>query len=66
MKKNRWGSKFLAGMKLDKEGKKPPPGQLRLFWDEVDMGNEEIIGVAILVPGIQKARNIKVSWKLGS
>ena len=33
------GSKLLAGMK-------PPPRQLRLFWDEVDMGNEEIIGVA--------------------
>ncbi|WP_139266718.1 hypothetical protein [Cylindrospermopsis raciborskii] len=40
------GSKLLAGMKPDKKGKKPPPGQLRLFWDEVDMGNEEIIGVA--------------------
>ena len=39
-------SKLLAGMKPDKKGKKPPPGQLRLFWDEVDMGNEEIIGVA--------------------
>ncbi|MGC8452339.1 MAG: hypothetical protein ACL9RN_04875 [Cylindrospermopsis raciborskii] len=26
---------------------KPPPGQLKLFWDEVDMGNEEIIGVAM-------------------
>ena len=25
---------------------KAPPGQLKLFWDEVDMGNEEIIGVA--------------------
>ena len=33
------GSKLLAGMK-------PPPAQLRLFWDEVDIGNEEIIGVA--------------------
>ena len=33
------GSKLLGGMK-------PPPGQLKLFWDEVDMGNEEIIGVA--------------------
>ena len=32
-------SKLLAG-------KKPPPAQLRLFWDEVDMGHEEIIGVA--------------------
>ena len=39
-------SKLLAGMKPDKKGKKPPPGQSRLFWDEVDMGNEEIIGVA--------------------
>jgi putative transposase len=39
VKKSRWGSKLLAGMK-------PPPRQLRLFWDEVDMGNEEIIGVA--------------------
>ena len=32
-------SKLLARMK-------PPPGQLKLFWDEVDIGNEEIIGVA--------------------
>ena len=47
VKKNRWGSKLLAGMKPDKKGKKPPPGQLKLFWDEVDMGNEEIIGVAM-------------------
>ncbi|WP_153016626.1 hypothetical protein [Cylindrospermopsis raciborskii] len=30
------GSKLLAG-------KKPPPGQLKLFWDEVDVINKEII-----------------------
>ena len=33
------GSKLLAGMK-------PPPGQLKLFWDEVDVINKEIISVA--------------------
>ncbi|WP_256860737.1 hypothetical protein [Cylindrospermopsis raciborskii] len=32
-------------MKPDKKGKKPPPGQLRLFWDEVDMGNRENLEV---------------------
>ncbi len=37
---------FPLQIVFHKKGKKPPPGQLRLFWDEVDMGNEEIIGVA--------------------
>jgi len=33
------GSKLLAGIK-------PRPRQLRLFWDEVDVINKEIISVA--------------------
>jgi putative transposase len=45
-KRNHWGSKFLSGMKPQPKGKKSSPGQLKLFWDDVSMNNEEIQQVA--------------------
>ncbi|KZL51167.1 MULTISPECIES: transposase [Cyanophyceae] len=46
-KRHRWGSKLLAGMKPQRnKGKKSSPGQLKLFWDELNIDNEEIQQVA--------------------
>ncbi|PPJ62619.1 hypothetical protein CUN59_14515 [Cuspidothrix issatschenkoi CHARLIE-1] len=45
-KRQRWGSKLLAGMKPKRQGKKSSPGQLKLFWDELNIDNEEIQQVA--------------------
>ncbi|MFM6348781.1 MAG: transposase, partial [Dolichospermum sp.] len=45
-KRNRWGSQLLAGMKPQRKNKKSSPGQLKLFWDELNFDNEEIQEVA--------------------
>ncbi|MBE9199993.1 hypothetical protein IQ233_12875 [Nodularia sp. LEGE 06071] len=46
-KRHRWGSRLLAGMKPQRnKGKKSSPGQLKLFWDELNIDNEEIQQVA--------------------
>ncbi|OBU76759.1 hypothetical protein A9P98_10855 [Cylindrospermopsis raciborskii CS-505] len=37
VEKNRWGSKLLAGMKPNQKKKGTSPGQLKLFWDELDI-----------------------------
>jgi putative transposase len=44
-KRNHWGSKLLAGMKITKKGKKAPRGQLSL-WEEWEANSPEIIEVA--------------------
>ncbi|WP_211942243.1 transposase [Cylindrospermopsis raciborskii] len=48
VEKNRWGSKLLAGMKPNQKKKGTSPGQLKLFWDELDITNEEIIKAATI------------------
>jgi putative transposase len=44
-KRNQWGSKLLAGMKITKKGKKAPRGQLSL-WEEWEANSPEIVEVS--------------------
>ncbi|WP_181407068.1 hypothetical protein [Cylindrospermopsis raciborskii] len=48
VEKNRWGSKLLAGMKPNQKKKGTSPGQLKLFWDELDITNKEIVKAATI------------------
>ncbi|MEK0187678.1 transposase [Microcoleus anatoxicus] len=45
-KRNHWGSRLLAGMKVKGKPKKSSPGQMRLPWADWEAENPEIVEVA--------------------